>query len=60
MKNIKSDNGNIVTNWYEKNTHSGRLLRCLPTHPYQNQVVMIKHLVVRVANLPHGLFLKVA
>ena len=53
---IKLDNCKIVSNWYRKNTYSGRVLNFSSNHPFQNKVAIIKNLVHRAVCLSHESF----
>ena len=56
MEIIKLDNGKIVSNWYRKSTHSGRVLNLISNHPFQNKYAIIKNLVDRAVCLSHESF----
>ena len=42
---IKNQDGILVTNWFRKNTFSGRYLNFLSNHPFKQKIAIIKNLV---------------
>ena len=53
---IRLADGGIITNWYRKNTYSGRILNFLSFHPFSNKIVVVKNLVDRAIGLSHDSF----
>ena len=44
IKLIRVNNEHIMTNWYRKNTYSGRFLNFLSCHPFNQKIAVIKNL----------------
>ena len=42
---IKNQDGTLVTNWFRKNTFSGRYLNFHSNHPFKQKIAIIKNLV---------------
>ena len=42
---IKNEDNSIKTNWFRKNTYSGRFLNYFSNHPLQHKIGIIKNLV---------------
>ena len=53
---IRLADGGIITNWYRKNTYSGRILNFLSFHPFSNKIAVVKNLVDRAIGLSHDSF----
>ena len=55
---IKNQDGTLVTNWFRKNTFSGRYLNFLSNHPFKQKIAIIKNLVDTAILLSHEKFLE--
>ena len=53
---IKNQDGTLVTNWFRKNTFSGRYLNFYSNHPFQQKNAIIKNLVDTAKLLSHEKF----
>ena len=53
---IKNQDGTLVTNWFRKNTFSGRYLNFLSNHPFKQKIAIIKNLVDTAILLSHEKF----
>ena len=56
MEIIKLDNGKIVSNWYRKSEYSGRVLNFTSSHPFHNEVAIIRNPVDRAVCLSRESF----
>ena len=56
MELIRLADRGIITNWYRKNTYSGRILNFLSFHPFSNKIAVVKNLVDRAIGLSHDSF----
>ena len=56
IKLIKTDNNSIITNWYRKNTVSGRYINYLSHHPQSQKIAIICKLVDKSIKLSHPQF----
>ena len=48
---IRNENNVIVSNWYQKETFSGRVLHCASNHPFQQKIAQVHNQVDRVTLL---------
>ena len=46
----------IMIHWYRKSTYFGRVLNFISTHPFQNEVAIIKNLIDGAVFLFHESF----
>ena len=53
---IKNQDDTLVTNWFIKNTFSGRYSNFLSNHPFKQKIVIIKNLVDTAILLSHEKF----
>ena len=53
---IKNQDGTLVTNWFRKNTFSGRYLNFLSNHPFKQKIATTKNLVDTAILLSHEKF----
>ena len=53
---IKNEDNSIKTNWFRKNTYSGRFLNYFSNHPLQHKIGIIKNLVDSAILLPDKSF----
>ena len=58
IKLMKVANEHIITNWYRKNTYSGRFLNFLSCHPFNQKLAVIKNLTDQAILLSHQSFHK--
>ena len=54
----RNNDGTICTNWYRKNTYSGRFLNYLSCHPYHQKISLVKNLTDRAIKLADKKFHK--
>ena len=53
---IKNQDGTLVTNWFRKNTFSGRYLNYLSNHHFKQKIAIMKNLVDTAILLSHEKF----
>ena len=53
---IKNQDGTLVTNWFRKNTFSGRYLNFLSNYPFKQKIAIIKIQLIRQYYLSHEKF----
>ena len=53
---IRNENNVIVTNWYQKETFSGRVLHYASNHPFQQKIAMVYNLLDRATHLSNTKF----
>ena len=56
IKIIVNDKQHIITDWYQKQTFSGRYLNYFSQHPLRNKIAIIYSLVDRVYKLSDNIF----